>query len=41
MVLFFDRSLITLLTASEAKERGIAVGVFLMHRKQRWRALVS
>ena len=39
MVLFFDRSLITLLTASEAKERGIAVGVFLMHGNntgERW-----
>lgn len=31
IVLFFDNTLITLLTASEAKLRGIPVGVFLMH----------
>lgn len=31
LVLFFDNSLITLLTADEARRRGIPVGVFLMH----------
>jgi len=30
-VLFFDNSLLTLLTADEAKRRGVGVGVFLMH----------
>lgn len=39
IVLFFDNSLITLLTAEEAQQRGIKVGVFLMHGNnsgQRW-----
>jgi glycosyltransferase involved in cell wall biosynthesis len=39
LVLFFDNSLITLLTASEARRLGIPVGVFLMHpnnRGDRW-----
>jgi glycosyltransferase involved in cell wall biosynthesis len=39
IVFFFDKSPITLLTASEAKDRGIPVGVFLMHGKNvgtRW-----
>lgn len=31
IVLFFDNSLLTLLTADEAKRRNIKVGVFLMH----------
>lgn len=31
LVLFFDNSLITLLTAHEARRRNVAVGVFLMH----------
>ena len=31
LVLFFDNSLITLLTANEAKRQGIPVAVFLMH----------
>ncbi|MCF7976808.1 MAG: glycosyltransferase [Chromatiaceae bacterium] len=35
IVFFFDKSLITLLTASEAKDRGIPVGVFLMHGKNK------
>lgn len=35
LVLFFDKSLITLLTADEAKRQGIPVGVFLMHGDNR------
>jgi len=35
IVLFFDNSLITLVTASEARAQGIPVGVFLMHGKNR------
>ncbi len=35
LVLFFDNSLITLLTANEAHRRNIAVGVFLMHGNNR------
>ena len=33
LVLFFDNSLITLLTADEAKRQGVPVAVFLMHGK--------
>ncbi|RLA52767.1 MAG: glycosyl transferase family 1 [Gammaproteobacteria bacterium] len=39
LVLFFDNSLITLLTAYEARHKGIAVGVYLAHpfnRGSRW-----
>lgn len=35
IVLFFDNSLITQLTASEAQHQGIPVGVFLMHSNNR------
>lgn len=35
LVLFFDNSLITLLTADEAKRQGVPVGVFLMHGNNR------
>jgi len=39
LVLFFDNSLITLLTANEARHRGVAVGVYMAHpfnRGTRW-----